>query len=313
MDDVLALSLPDGLTARRSDSVRLERLWQAKRQVCPATHAHEVGVGLEVAALAGFLGWDRSTVTDFSHCAMFHDVGKVHTPREILWKPGRLTDGEMAVMKRHASNGAGMLSRFEGVIGEIGVQMANFHHERPDGLGYHGLRGRDIPVFARICAVADVYEAMTSIHRSYKAAFSVGEALLMMVREAEPGKFGRDQFDLPTLHAFVRLKLGAERDRLSIEELDVLKDFERNNGVSRRADIAAFRVGLAAFERSLGKGPLGDARMALSLASAADRDPDLAVILRQSAVAGVVERLCAAEGRRGPDPTTAPAVRALSR
>ena len=297
MDDVLRMPLPEGLAGRRASAVRLEQLWQAKRQACPATHAHEIGVGLEVKALSRFLGWDRVSVEDFSRCAMFHDVGKIHTPREILWKAGRLNDAEMAVMKRHASDGAGMLSRFDGVIGEIGAQMANFHHERPDGLGYHGVKGGDTPVFARICAVADVYEAMTSTHRSYKIGFSPGETMIMMIRSTDPGKLGRDQFDATTLHAFVRMKLGAIRGQLRAAEVDALRDFERQNGVSRKADLAAFKIGLATFERDVRQSGVIDDRFAARLWSAAERDPEMSALLRASSAGPIVLR-CADEARR---------------
>ena len=285
------------LAGNHFETLKLDQLWRAKRDACEVTHAHEIGVGVEVKALSELLGWDRSSVDDFQHAAAFHDVGKMLTPREVLWKTSRLTSDEMEIMKRHAVDGAGILARFGGMMGEIGAQMAHYHHERPDGLGYHGLKGRDIPVFARICAVADVFEAMTSSHRSYKAGFTVGETLVFMTRRAAPGQLGRDAFDPDVLHGFVRLKLAQARGELGVVEAAAIKEFERTGGVGRRAELAAFRIGLDNFGSQFAKDPEKGRAMAARLQRAAFRDQEKQDLLQRHADGAAIRRISGFERR----------------
>ena len=134
--------------------------------------------------------------------SVLHDVGKVSTPDSILQKPGRLTPAEWAIMQNHAANGGAILGRAERMVeGQtyltLGTQIANCHHERWDGCGYpKGLKGEEIPLAARIVAVADVYDALVNI-RPYKEAWPVHEAVAYL-REAS-GK----QFDPRVVDAFL--------------------------------------------------------------------------------------------------------------
>ena len=114
--------------------------------------------------------------------APLHDIGKVGIPDAILLKPGKLTPDEWEVMKRHSTIGADTL---RSVIGsathqpflQMSLEIAWCHHEKWDGSGYpRGLRGVDIPLAARILAMADVYDALTN-ERPYKRAWSHDEAL----------------------------------------------------------------------------------------------------------------------------------------
>jgi hypothetical protein len=106
--------------------------------------------------------------------AMVHDVGKLYTPREILNNPGALTDEEYAVVKMHTVWGAAMLAN----VGDPDIEsMVLHHHERIDGRGYPaGLSGSDIPLGARIIAVADTFDAVTST-RAYRAGSTQKQAL----------------------------------------------------------------------------------------------------------------------------------------
>ena len=126
--------------------------------------------------------------------AALHDVGKLHTPREILNKPGRLTDEEFAVIRRHPGDGADMSTS----VGDpVITAMIRHHHERLDGAGYPaGLAGEAIPLGARIIAVADTFDAMTS-NRAYRRASSHKRALDVL--RAEAGK----QLDADAVAAFV--------------------------------------------------------------------------------------------------------------
>ncbi|MBF0177164.1 MAG: PAS domain S-box protein [Magnetococcales bacterium] len=118
------------------------------------------------------------------HAAPMHDVGKIGIPDTILRKPGRLTDEEIVTMRKHAEIGASMLFGYEDEPLKTAHIMALTHHERWDGTGYpSGLKGEEIPLVGRICAVADVFDALTT-PRPYKSAWSVEEATGEIQRSA---------------------------------------------------------------------------------------------------------------------------------
>ncbi len=112
-----------------------------------------------------------------------HDIGKVAVSDNILLKKGPLSEAEFAIIRQHTTSGADILRKTQqllpggGVVLEDAVAIAEYHHEKFDGTGYPaGLRGGDIPLSARIVALADVYDALTSA-RPYKAAYAHGEAV----------------------------------------------------------------------------------------------------------------------------------------
>ncbi|MBF0425965.1 MAG: PAS domain S-box protein [Magnetococcales bacterium] len=118
------------------------------------------------------------------HAAPMHDVGKIGIPDTILRKPGRLTEEEIRIMRKHAEIGASMLFGYEDEPLKTAHIMALTHHERWDGTGYpSGLKGEEIPLMGRICAVADVFDALTTA-RPYKSAWSPEEAALEIERSA---------------------------------------------------------------------------------------------------------------------------------
>ena len=120
-------------------------------------------------------------IDDIYISSILHDIGKVGVPDSILLKPGKLTDAEFEAIKRHSTLGGDALKAVEAQIeGEsfltLGKEIAYFHHEKWDGSGYpQGLKGNEIPLSARIVALADVYDALTSA-RPYKEAFSHDKA-----------------------------------------------------------------------------------------------------------------------------------------
>jgi putative two-component system response regulator len=126
--------------------------------------------------------------------APLHDIGKIAIPDHILLKPGKLTAEEIEIMKSHAPKGAQMLrqaqqytSESDGFF-EVAIEIAQSHHERWDGKGYpDNLSGEAIPFAARIMAVADVYDALTTV-RPYKSAFS-HEKACEMIRQGSGGHF----------------------------------------------------------------------------------------------------------------------------
>lgn len=132
---------------------------------------------------------DAKTAHRISISSLLHDIGKVGVPDKILLKPGKLTDDEFNLMKKHVSIGADALDQamqYSSCCGflELAAEIARYHHERFDGSGYlEGLSGQDIPLSARIVAVADVFDALTS-QRVYKAAMSPEDAREIVLSES---------------------------------------------------------------------------------------------------------------------------------
>jgi diguanylate cyclase (GGDEF)-like protein len=168
-----------------------------------ARHSETVGRYAEMTARE--LGLPEGRVARVRLAGMVHDIGKVGVPEAILQKPGALSEAELAIVKRHPELGAQILEHpcLEDVGGWVGA-----HHERPDGRGYPlGLRGDEIPLEARIVAVADAYEAMTS-DRAYRD--SIGHA----AARAELRRCAGSQFDAAVVEAFLGcLERESERAR----------------------------------------------------------------------------------------------------
>jgi hypothetical protein len=156
----------------------LSRLLEARDAY---THGHGQRVSLHAAQIARAMHLSPTQVAKIRTAATVHDVGKLYMPREILNNPGRLTDAEFDVVKRHAAWGARMLAD----VGDPEITaMVRHHHERIDGKGYPDeLAGTDIPLGARIIAVADTFDAMTS-SRAYRSACTQKKALDVLATEA---------------------------------------------------------------------------------------------------------------------------------
>ena len=145
------------------------------------TYGHSQRVTRHAERIAGAMGLSATDVAKVRTAAALHDVGKLHTPRAILNKPGGLTEEEFAVIRRHPGDGAAMAT---GLGDPMITAMIRHHHERLDGAGYPaGLAGEEIPLGARIIAVADTFDAMTS-NRAYRRAASHKRALDVLQREA---------------------------------------------------------------------------------------------------------------------------------
>ncbi|MFT4034604.1 MAG: HD-GYP domain-containing protein [Patulibacter sp.] len=152
------------------------------------THDHTRRVAMLAVNIGEHLGLDARSLRDLAAGGLLHDIGKLQTPDRILRKPGKLTDDEYEVIKRHPSDGRQML----GAVGRFNdrvLHLVEAHHERLDGAGYpYGAVGPEIAREARILAVADVYDALTS-DRPYRMAWAPDRALGVI--EAETG----DAFD----------------------------------------------------------------------------------------------------------------------
>ena len=176
-----------------------------------ARNEYAKGHSYRVAQYAGMiareLGWSRSEICQLKNAAYVHDVGRIGIPDSILNKPFKLSEKEYAVIKAHTVIGANVLKEL--TVIEHAAEVARFHHERYDGKGYpDGLKGKEIPIQARIVAVADRYDAMNS-RRIYRNALSQEQIL-------EELKSNRGtQFDPVIVDAFVRL---LEEGKVKIRE-----------------------------------------------------------------------------------------------
>jgi putative two-component system response regulator len=147
----------------------------------PETGAHILRMAHYSRLIGRRLGLSAEQQELLLAAAPMHDIGKVGTPDMILLKPGRLDDEEMAIMRRHAIIGYQVLSAGTSPLLKAAAQIAYSHHEKFDGSGYpRGLKGEDIPLFGRIVAVADVFDALTSA-RPYKVAWTVDKARQMLI------------------------------------------------------------------------------------------------------------------------------------
>lgn len=134
------------------------------------TYMHSVAVCALMIALARELGLDDEQVREAGLAGLLHDVGKMMVPLEILNKPGRLTDAEFDAVRSHPAEGFRMLQASP-EVGAAALDVCLHHHEKMDGSGYpKGLKGDEISLFARMGAICDVYDAITS-NRPYKAGW----------------------------------------------------------------------------------------------------------------------------------------------
>lgn len=152
------------------------RLSKAAEHRDPETGQHLLRMANYSRLIAGELGLSAQVQELILEAAPMHDIGKVATPDAILLKPGKLTDEEFFIMKQHALIGFTILSGSECVLISTAATLALTHHEKFDGSGYpNGLKGEDIPLYGRIVAVADVFDALTS-PRPYKKAWTLEDA-----------------------------------------------------------------------------------------------------------------------------------------
>ncbi|MEA2407953.1 MAG: cyclic di-GMP phosphodiesterase [Thermoleophilaceae bacterium] len=186
---------PEHPDARLAEGV-LECLIRAGRFRDEETSEHVERVSRTCALIARSLGWPASDCWTLRVASAMHDIGKVGVPDVVLRKPGKLSASERAVIQRHAPIGRDILGGSGDPVLEMASTIAGSHHERVDGEGYpDGLAGEEIPLAARITAVADVFDALTH-DRVYRDALTVEAALETM--QAGEGS----QFDGRMLAAF---------------------------------------------------------------------------------------------------------------
>jgi two-component system response regulator RpfG len=175
----------------------LLRLARAGEYRDEETGNHVVRMAKYSRIIAEQLGFSKDDADVIEMAAPMHDIGKIGIRDDILLKPGKLTHEEFEIMKQHTVIGYDILKDSPSKYLQMGGVIALCHHEKFDGTGYpYGKKGTEIPIEARIVAVADVYDALVS-ERPYKNAWSIDAALDYM--ESHSGK----HFDPDALHAFI--------------------------------------------------------------------------------------------------------------
>jgi putative nucleotidyltransferase with HDIG domain len=184
----------------------LTRLSDLHQALDPYVHGHSRRVASYAVRIAHEMRLSAAEIAKIETAALVHDIGKVYTPAEILHKPDRLTDREFAIIKLHAPDGADIVA--EAGDPEI-TSMVRHHHERLDGKGYpDGIAEAEIPLGARIIAVADTFDAITSV-RSYRPSRTHREAIEILSKEAG------EQLDAEAVAAFVACYAGRRLVRRS--------------------------------------------------------------------------------------------------
>jgi len=173
-----------------ADAETMERLARAVSLRDEETGAHIERMSRYAAVLSDTLGLPHHTRDEIRLAAALHDVGKIGVPDTILLKPSALTPDEYVVMQRHSQIGYQLLAESDSHLLALAAKVALEHHEWWDGSGYpHGRHEEEISPEARVAAVADVFDALTS-HRVYRAAMSVDDAVAVMTelrgRQFEP-------------------------------------------------------------------------------------------------------------------------------
>jgi putative nucleotidyltransferase with HDIG domain len=172
------------------------------------TQNHSYRVSIYATRIAEEMGMSEEHIEDVRAAALLHDIGKLDSSREILYKAARLTDAEMTHIRGHVDKGIDMLSPVGGSLQRI-LPIVLAHHDRFDGSGYHPTKGEDIPIEARIISVADVFDALVS-DRPYRKGISPFEA-----RDTITKASGKD-FDPRVVKAF---EAAFRKQRLEVPEV----------------------------------------------------------------------------------------------
>lgn len=153
------------------------------------TFLHSIAVSALMVRLATHMGLDEATIQLIGMAGLLHDVGKTRIPHALLNKDGKLTEDELALIRRHPEFGHAILTRYPDMPGMV-LDVCRHHHERLDGKGYpDALGAAQISLYVRICTICDVYDAITSV-RPYKKPWTHGDAVKWMM--AQQGAFDRE-------------------------------------------------------------------------------------------------------------------------
>ena len=194
------------------------RLAQATESKNGETGSHIKRIGYYSTAIAKVMGLPPKDIELILYAAPMHDIGKIGIPDRILLKPGPLDTEEWEIMKLHTSIGGRILSNSDSYVIQMAEQIALTHHEKWDGSGYpDGLKGSQIPLWGRICAIVDVFDALTN-NRPYKKALPIAQSLEILKKSTGT------HFDPEVSEAF-----------FSIQE-EILSIFRENEDPSLKKD-----------------------------------------------------------------------------
>lgn len=203
----------------------LQRLAVVAEKRDSETGQHLVRMARYSTLLAREVGFSQAEVNVIGMAAPLHDIGKIGIPDEILLAPRRLTEGELIIMRTHPDIGHEMLQGSTSESMKMSADIARYHHERFDGSGYPlGLRGDDIPLSARIVAVADVWDALLAT-RPYKRPWTEEAAVELLRRGAGA------QFDPMLVDAFLS----------NLEPLRAIRTESERRRSSRQRTLDQFR------------------------------------------------------------------------
>jgi putative nucleotidyltransferase with HDIG domain len=189
----LVQDISDSVARNASALISLARLKTADDY----TYMHSVAVCAMMIALARQLGLDEAQVRAAGEAGLLHDMGKALVPLEVLNKPGKLSDDEFAIVRQHPKLGYELLRKASGV-GDIALDVCLHHHEKMNGTGYPmGLDADRISLFAKMAAICDVYDAITS-NRPYKEGWDPAESMRKM------GQWAEGHFDPIVFQAFAK-------------------------------------------------------------------------------------------------------------
>jgi len=161
-------------------------------------HTHSINVSIYALSLGAYLGLNDASLCDLGESALLHDLGKSKIDPYIIEKDGELTDAEFAIVKNHSYLGYSLCLTM-GIVNKNVLDGIKYHHEKINGRGYpRGLKGNEIPLFARIIGICDAFDAMTSA-RSYKPALSAFEALKLMKTEM------KNHFDINLINKMIMM------------------------------------------------------------------------------------------------------------
>lgn len=161
------------------------------------TYGHSVNVCVLSLITGNALGLSQKSLTQLGIGAILHDIGKVLTPKEILNKPGNLTEEEFEIIKRHTEEGYNLV-RAKKNISNLAASVIYEHHERVNGTGYpRGIRAEEIHLYSKIVGLVDVYDALTA-DRIYRKGYMPHQAYEMLAGT------GNSQFDFEVLSAFLK-------------------------------------------------------------------------------------------------------------
>jgi putative nucleotidyltransferase with HDIG domain len=172
------------------------------------TENHSYRVSVYASRIAARMGFHEARIEDIKAASLLHDIGKLETSRELLYKAARLTQQEYERMKGHVNKGATLLDPLGGPLHRI-IPVILAHHDKYDGSGYRSNSGEEIPIEARVISVADAYDAMTS-DRPYRKAMPPFDARDTIIRASGT------QFDPEVVRAFAE---AFDRNEMEVPEL----------------------------------------------------------------------------------------------